>query len=124
MCAKVLVADDSGVMRKIICRSLNAAGFDDIVEAADGQAALAMFLKQPIDLVLTDWNMPHKTGLELSREIRLTGSRVPIFMITTEGERARVMEAIAAGATDYLVKPFTPEALREKLEKYCALTSA
>lgn len=117
---KVLVADDSGVMRKIIIRSLNAVGFDDIVEAADGAEAFAIFQGTPIGLVLTDWNMPNKSGLDLARDIRATGSTAPIFMITTEGERGRVLEAIQAGVNDYLLKPFTPEQVREKLEKYVA----
>jgi two-component system chemotaxis response regulator CheY len=119
MSEKVLVVDDSGVMRKIIIRSLNAVGFDDIVEAADGVEGLRQFQENAISLVLTDWNMPNKSGIELTRDIRATGSTVPIFMITTEGERSRVVEAIQAGVNDYLLKPFTPEQVREKLDKYC-----
>ena len=115
---KVLVVDDSGTMRKIIIRSLSAVGFDDVVEARDGDEGLAAFQSQAFRLVMTDWNMPNKSGLELTREIRATGSDVPIFMVTTEGERGRVLEAIQAGITDYLVKPFSSDALREKLEKY------
>jgi two-component system chemotaxis response regulator CheY len=119
MSEKVLVVDDSGVMRKIIIRSLNAVGFNDIVEAADGVEGFRMFEENAISLVLTDWNMPNKSGIELTRDIRATGSTVPIFMITTEGERSRVVEAIQAGVNDYLLKPFTPEQVREKLDKYC-----
>lgn len=120
MSDKVLVVDDSGVMRKIVIRSLNAVGFDDVVEASDGVEALRIFQETPISLVLTDWNMPNKSGIELTRDIRATGSTVPIFMITTEGERSRVLEAIQAGVNDYLLKPFTPEQVREKLDKYCS----
>jgi two-component system, chemotaxis family, chemotaxis protein CheY len=120
MSKKVLVVDDSGTMRKIIIRSLNAVGFTDTVEAGDGNEGLAAFKTSTPDLVLTDWNMPNKTGIELAREIRALGSKVPIFMITTEAERSRVLEAVQAGVSDYLVKPFTPDGLREKLEKYCA----
>ena len=116
---KVLVVDDSGTMRKIIIRSLAASGFTDIVEAADGNEGLAAFKSAPVELVLTDWNMPVKSGVEMSRDIRALGSKVPIFMITTEAEKTRVIEALQAGITDYLVKPFTPDALRAKLEKYC-----
>ena len=116
--SKVLVVDDSGTMRKIIIRSLNAAGFNDTIEAGDGDEGLSVFQQAPVDLVLTDWNMPKKSGLDLAREIRALGSKVPIFMITTEGEKTRVIEAIQAGVTDYLVKPFTQDALREKLDKY------
>jgi two-component system, chemotaxis family, chemotaxis protein CheY len=118
---KVLVADDSGIMRKIIIRSLNACGVSDIVEAADGREGLAAFQAEPIDIVLTDWNMPEMNGLELLQAIRATGSAVPIIMITTEGEKASVLEAIKAGVTDYLCKPFEQEELRDKLEKYVAV---
>ena len=68
--------------------------------------------------MLTDWNMPNKSGIDLTKEIRATGSKVPIFMITTEAEKTRVVEAIQAGITDYLTKPFTQESLQSKLEKF------
>lgn len=118
MSRKVLVVDGSDTMRKIVIRALNAAGFSDTVEASDGVEALAVFQSSPIGLVLTDWNMPHKSGLELTRDIRGTGSKVPIFMITTEAEKAQVVQAIQAGVSDYLTKPFTQDALQEKLGKY------
>ena len=120
MIERVLVADDSGTMRKIIIRSLNAVGIRDVTEACDGQDALDKFNVDSFDLVLTDWNMPNKTGLELIQGIRATGSRVPILMITTEAEKRRVMDAIQAGVTDYLVKPFDSDVLRAKLEKLSA----
>jgi two-component system, chemotaxis family, chemotaxis protein CheY len=118
---KVLVADDSGIMRKIIIRSLNACGVVDIAEAGDGKDAWTLFQSQPFDMVLTDWNMPEMTGLELLQTIRDSGSDVPVIMITTESEKARVVEAIQAGVTDYLSKPFEQEELRDKLEKYVAV---
>lgn len=117
---RVLLADDSGTMRAIIKRSLNAIGITEIVEAADGNAALTAFQAGGIDFVLTDWNMPHKTGVELVRDIRAANAAVPIVMITTEAEKARVLEAIQAGVNDYLVKPFTPDGLRAKLEQHAA----
>ncbi len=118
---KVLVADDSGIMRKIIARSLNACGVSDIVEAADGKEAWDLFRAEPCDIVLTDWNMPEMSGLELLQTIRGSGSDVPVIMITTEAEKTRVIEAIQAGVTDYLCKPFEQEELRDKLEKYVAV---
>jgi two-component system chemotaxis response regulator CheY len=118
MCAKILVADDSSTMRKIIIRSLNAVGRTDVVEAADGNEAVARFEAETVELVLTDWNMPGKNGLEVIRHIRERNASVPIIMVTTEAEKQRVLEAIQAGVTDYLVKPFTSEALREKLDKH------
>ena len=115
---KVLVADDSGVMRKIIIRALNACGVTEIVEAGDGAEAIAKFGETSVDLVMTDWNMPNKTGLDVVKEIRATGSTVPIFMITTEAEMSRVKEAIAAGVHDYLAKPFENDLLRQKIDKF------
>jgi len=116
--AKVLVADDSITMRKIIIRSLNAVGVTEIVEAGDGNEALAKFGTEPFDLVLTDWNMPNKSGLELVKDLRGQGAKQPILMVTTEAEKSRVLEAIQAGVSDYLVKPFTADVLREKLQKF------
>ena len=118
MSARVLVADDSKTMRKIIMRSLEAVGIPSAVEAADGSQAVALFQPGQFDMVLTDWNMPGKSGLEVIREIRAEDPKVPIIMITTEAEKDRVVQAIQAGVSDYLVKPFTPEVLREKLEKH------
>ena len=118
MSTRVLVADDSSTMRKIILRSLQAVGVPSAVEAADGDEAVKLFSTGEFDLVLTDWNMPGKNGLEVVQEIRKTNKDVTIIMVTTEAEKSRVLEAIQAGVSDYLVKPFTADTLREKLEKH------
>ena len=118
MNTRVLVADDSSTMRKIILRSLQAVGVSTATEAADGAEAVALFKPGEFDLVLTDWNMPGKTGLEVVQEIRAQDPNVPVIMITTEAEKGRVMQAIQAGVSDYLVKPFTADTLREKLDKH------
>lgn len=118
MCNKVLVVDDSGTMRKIIIRALNTVGFSDIVEASDGNDGLAKFKNHECTLVLTDWNMPNKNGLDLVRDIRSQNVQVPIIMVTTEAEKRQVMAAIQAGVSDYLVKPFTADVLRAKLAKH------
>lgn len=118
MCAKVLVVDDSGTMRKIILRSLNALGVTDVMEAGDGSDGLELFKQHQFDIVLTDWNMPRMTGLELLKAIRATESTVPVILITTEAEKGRVLEAVQAGVSDYLVKPFETEGLRKKLQKF------
>ena len=118
---KVLVVDDSGVMRKIIIRSLNAVGVTEIVEAGDGQEGFNQFKADDFDLVLTDWNMPVRNGLELVTDIRATGSKVPIMMVTTEAQKNQVITAIQAGVTDYLTKPFDNDSLRKKLDKYVAV---
>ena len=116
--ARVLVADDSSTMRKIILRSLNAVGVPAAVEAADGKEAIKMFKLGDFDLVLTDWNMSGKNGLEVITEIRKVDAKVPIIMVTTEAEKSRVLQAVQAGVSDYLVKPFTADTLREKLKKH------
>jgi two-component system chemotaxis response regulator CheY len=105
-------------MRKIIIRSLQAVGVPEATEASDGNEAVNLFQPGSFDLVLTDWNMPGKTGIEVVQEIRAKDAKVPIIMITTEAEKGRVLQAIQAGVSDYLVKPFTAETLREKLEKH------
>lgn len=117
MC-KVLVADDSGVMRKIVVRAVNAAGASDTVEAADGADALAKFRGAAFNLVLSDWNMPAMTGIEFLKAVREMGSKVPFVLITTETEKTRVLEAIQAGASDYIVKPFEAANLAKKLERF------
>ncbi|HUY88141.1 MAG TPA: response regulator [Pirellulales bacterium] len=118
MSLNVLIADDSSTMRKIIVRSLLSLGANGLTEAGDGEQAVAHFKAGQFDLVLTDWNMPHKSGLEVVKEIRADNAHVPIIMITTEAEKSRVVEALQAGVTDYLIKPFTAETLKEKLGKY------
>jgi two-component system chemotaxis response regulator CheY len=118
MSSRVLIADDSSTMRKIIIRSLQAVGVSEVTEAADGTEAIAKFQPGLFDMVLTDWNMPGKSGLEVVQDIRGRDAKIPIIMVTTEAEKGRVMQAIQAGVSDYLVKPFTAETLREKLTKH------
>lgn len=117
---KVLLVDDSGTMRTIQKRCLNKLGINDIVEAEDGRQALDFFEAGTFDVVLSDWNMPNMDGLTLLKEIRTRNKEIPVIMITTEAERARVVTAIQAGVSDYLVKPFTSDGLKEKLEKWVA----
>jgi two-component system chemotaxis response regulator CheY len=119
---RVLLADDSGTMRTIIRRSLESLGVTGAVEAVDGIQALQLFKESEFDLVLTDWNMPGKTGIELARDVRAINKKIPIVMITTEAEKTRVLEAIQAGVSDYLVKPFTTEVLKQKLERFAVAT--
>ncbi len=119
---RVLLCDDSGTMRTIQVRCLNKLGITDIVEAEDGQQALDFYEKNDaFDVILSDWNMPNMDGLTLLKEIRLRNKDIPVIMITTEAERARVVAAIQAGVSDYLVKPFTPDGLAEKLEKWVTI---
>ena len=120
MSTRVLVADDSSVIRKIIGDMLRDFGVKEIVEVANGNEAVKAFEQEEFDLVVSDWQMPGMCGLEVIEAIRATGSDVPIIMVTATGiKHEHVVDAIEAGASDYLLKPFNPAVLREKLGKYC-----
>jgi len=115
---KVLLVDDSRVMRQIIVRTLRQAGWYDwqIVQAEDGAQALAMVLAAEPDLVLSDWNMPELTGIELLRTLRLRGYRTPFCFVTSEGSPEMHELAAAAGALGVVTKPFTAESFRVALD--------
>lgn len=112
---KVLLADDSGTMRRIIRNALVAIGINDVVEAEDGLDAWERFQMDEYGLVITDWVMPELNGLELVRAIRRVSS-VPILMVTTVANRVDVTNALRAGVSNYVVKPMRPEVLHEKLK--------
>jgi two-component system chemotaxis response regulator CheY len=116
---KVLVVDDFSTMRKLIRNVLKEIGFNQIYEADNGVAALDILRSDKIGLVLTDWNMPTMTGLELLQRIRRepAGKDIPVLMVTAEGKKQNVVEAIKAGADNFVVKPFTSETVREKIEQ-------
>lgn len=120
MSARILVADDSTTMRKIVLRSLGTVGVTSIAEAEDGDEALKLFQAGEFDLVLTDWRMPGRTGIEIAREIRRLDKKVPIILMSTELEPYPAAEAASAGVSDRLIKPFSPEAIRELIDKHCA----
>ncbi len=119
---KVLVVDDSRLIRNIVKNILGERRIKDeaILEAADGQEALTTLLREKIDLLLVDWNMPRLDGLELIKKLRSSEqyARLPIVMITSEAARYNVVQAIKAGVSDYVVKPVTAKAVLEKLDKY------
>lgn len=116
---KILVVDDSSTMRRIINNTLQRLGYVDILEADHGLEAWDILdQNSDIGVLITDWNMPEMNGLELVKKTR-SDSRfvdIPIIMITTEGGKAEVITAIKAGVNNYIVKPFTPQVLKEKLE--------
>jgi two-component system chemotaxis response regulator CheY len=116
---KVLVVDDSSTMRRIIVNTLARLGYKDVVQGADGvEAWEAMQANPDIGVVITDWNMPNMNGLELVKKIRAEEkyADIPIIMVTTEGGKAEVITALKAGVNNYIVKPFTPQVLKEKLQ--------
>ncbi len=116
---RFLVVDDSSTMRRIIKNTLGRLGYKDILEAEDGAAAWEIMEKdQNIDVLVTDWNMPEMNGLELVKKVRANSEYedMPIIMVTTEGGKAEVITALKAGVNNYIIKPFTPQVLKEKLE--------
>ena len=114
---KVLLIDDSRTMRAIQRKILGSLGHEDIAEANDGIEGLSQVVAEKPDLILLDWNMPNMDGLTFALKLRETRKDIPIIMVTTEAERTRVIEAIRAGVNNYVVKPFTPQMLTEKIEQ-------
>ena len=114
---KILIADDSKVMRQIVLRTMRQAGFGhhDFVEAVDGADALAKVAAESPDLVLSDWNMPNKTGIELLRDLRGGGSQVPFGFVTSEGSEEMRETAKTAGAMFLIAKPFTADHFSDEL---------
>jgi two-component system chemotaxis response regulator CheY len=116
---KVLVVDDFATMRRIVKGVLKQLGFSDIIEADDGSNALKELKKEKVGLIVSDWNMPNMTGLELLKEVKGDGDLkdIPFLMVTAEGQKENVVQAVQAGVSNYIVKPFTPETFKDKLEK-------
>ena len=118
---KILVVDDMTAMRKILKTLLAQLGYKNVDEAEDGKQALEILKQNPdkYGLVITDWNMPHMTGIELVQAIRSDEKlkHLPILMVTAEAKKENVLAAIKAGVNNYIVKPFTAETLKEKIEK-------
>lgn len=125
---KILVVDDMPTMRKIVSKTCKEIGFTEITEAADGAAAWEIFSnpESKIGLVVSDWNMPVCTGLEFLKKVRADAKlkKVPFVMLTAESEAAQVAEALKAGVDNYIIKPFTPDILKKKLEETHKKTAA
>ncbi len=116
---KFLVVDDFSTMRRIIKNLLHELGYQNVVEADDGNTALPMLQAGGIDFLITDWNMPGMPGLDLLKAVRAdaTLGKMPVLMLTAEAKREQIIEAAQAGVSGYIIKPFTAETLKEKLEK-------
>ena len=116
---KVLVVDDFATMRRIVKGVLKQLGFSNIIEAEDGSLALEELKREEIGLIVSNWNMPNMSGLDLLKAVRgdenLKGT--PFIMVTAEGQKENVVEAAKAGVSSYIIKPFTPETFSEKLKK-------
>jgi two-component system, chemotaxis family, chemotaxis protein CheY len=116
---KILVVDDSITIRRIIINALKTIGQSDVVEASNGKDALAKISGNAVEFVITDWNMPEMNGLEFTKAVR-SGAGIadlPILMITTRGTENDVIEALQARVNSYIVKPFTPQELKEKMNE-------
>ncbi|HQS57051.1 MAG TPA: chemotaxis response regulator CheY [Gallionellaceae bacterium] len=116
---KILVVDDFSTMRRIVRNLLKELGFSNVEEAEDGIDALKKLRADTFDFVVSDWNMPNMTGIDLLREIRKDAAlkHLPVLMVTAEAKKENIIEAAQAGASGYVVKPFTAITLDEKLKK-------
>lgn len=116
---KILIVDDFSTMRRIVKNLLRDLGFNNTQEADDGLTALPLLKKGNFDFLVTDWNMPGMTGIDLLKEVRADDSlkTLPVLMVTAEAKREQIIEAAQAGVNGYVVKPFTAAVLKEKIEK-------
>jgi two-component system chemotaxis response regulator CheY len=116
---KILIVDDFSTMRRIIKNLLRDLGYTNTAEADDGKTALPMLQAGNFDFLVTDWNMPGMTGIELLKHVRADAKlkTMPVLMVTAEAKRDQIVEAAQAGVNGYVVKPFTAVALREKIER-------
>lgn len=116
---RILVVDDFNTMRRIVKNILKQLGFENVGEAENGQEALEVLKKEKFDFVITDWNMPVMTGLDLLKAIKADAALkdIPVMMVTAEAQQQNIVEAVKSGAGNYIVKPFTAEVLEEKINK-------
>lgn len=114
---KIMLVDDSKTMRSIQKGILTQMGHTNLVEACDGQDALSKVFAEKPDLILLDWNMPNMDGLSFLQAYRQKDKTTPVIMVTTEAEKHRVVDALKAGVNNYVVKPFTPDALSSKIDQ-------
>jgi two-component system chemotaxis response regulator CheY len=116
---KILVVDDFTTMRRIVRNLLKQLGYENIEEAEDGQEAFSKLKNEKFHFIISDWNMPNMTGIELLQQVRadLELKTMPFLMVTAESEKEKVIEAIKSGVNNYIIKPFTAEILKEKMDK-------
>jgi two-component system, chemotaxis family, chemotaxis protein CheY len=116
---RILIVDDFSTMRRIVKNLLGDLGFTNTAEADDGKTAWPMLETGEFDFVVTDWNMPGMTGIELLRLIRSSPktAKIPVLMVTAEAQKSQIIEAAQAGVNGYIIKPFTAATLKEKLDK-------
>lgn len=119
---RFLVIDDSTTMRRIIINTLHKLGYADCVEAGNGREGIERVSEGPVDLVITDWNMPEMNGIDFVRALRAMDGKqhLPVLMVTTNASKDDIVDALRAGVTNYVVKPFTPATIREKIDAVMA----
>ena len=119
---KILIVDDFSTMRRIIKNLLHDLGYDNSHEADDGTTALPLLKNGSFDFLITDWNMPGMPGLQLLKEVRADPklTDMPVLLLTAEAKRDQIVEAAQAGVNGYVIKPFTAQVLKEKLDKIMA----
>jgi two-component system chemotaxis response regulator CheY len=113
---KILIVDDSSTMRRIIINTLSRIGYTDVVEGENGKSGLEKLGQGGVEMIITDWNMPEMDGLEFVKTVRGSNPSIPILMVTTNAAKEDIVEALQAGVNNYVVKPFTPDTLKEKIE--------
>jgi len=121
---KCLVVDDSATMRRIVVNALKSIGYDNVVEAGDGSDALQK-CDGTVDLIITDWNMPVMGGLEFVKGLRANPAhaKTPVLMVTTRSVKEDILQAVEAGVSSYILKPFTPQVLKEKIDQVISIAS-
>jgi len=119
---RFLVVDDSTTMRRIIINTLNKVGYSDCAEASNGREGVERLATTVVDMVITDWNMPEMSGIDFIRSVRSNPATkdLPILMVTTNAAKDDIVEALRAGVNSYVVKPFTPDTIKEKIEAMLA----
>lgn len=119
---KILIVDDFSTMRRIVRNILRQLGYNNVVEADDGTTAWEILNREKIDFIVSDWNMPKMTGIELLRKVRSseTLADLPFLMVTAEAQQENIIEAVQAKVSNYIVKPFTADTLQQKIDKIFA----
>ena len=119
---RFLVVDDSSTMRRIIINTLNKLGYTDIVEAGNGREGVDKLAAGAVDVIVTDWNMPEMSGIDFIRHVRSEQATkdVPVLMVTTNAAKDDIVEAMKVGVNSYVVKPFTPDTMKEKIQAVLA----
>ncbi len=119
---RVLVVDDFSTMRRIIKNILRQLGFNNVVEADDGTTAWEVLNKDKIEFIISDWNMPQMTGIDLLRKVRASEEfgDLPFLMVTAEAQQENIIEAVQAKVSNYIVKPFTADVMKQKIDKIFA----